>query len=179
MRKVTGLALDKRLNLCVWENSRRNYCRKKEIFVGCVRNAVEINKMSQSNPASGWEGDRKPMYQREHPTAWPVSRKSPELFRPKIQLSNLFWKADLLTCFYCKKNQEDCEVWWLRNSAFRRYKRDRGTQNRLEKFGNFWETGDRFSKVPKAFQAWKAIRRTPTRKFWKAGLFIWCKGNKN
>ena len=38
----------------------------------------------------------------------------------------LFWKADLLTCFYCKKNQEDDEVWWLRTSALRRYKKNCG-----------------------------------------------------
>ena len=34
---------------------------------------------------------------------------------------HLFWKANLLTCFKCKKNHEDCEVWWLRTSALRRY----------------------------------------------------------
>ena len=32
--------------------------------------------------------------------------------------------------------------------------------------------GARFSKVPKTFLARKAIRKTPTRLFCKAGLFI-------
>ena len=36
----------------------------------------------------------------------------------------------------------------------------------------------RFSKVPKTFWARKAIRKTATRLFCKAGLFICCKGNK-
>ena len=39
-------------------------------------------------------------------------------------------------------------------------------------------TGACFSKVPNAFRARKAIRKTPTRLFGKAGLFIYCKGNK-
>ena len=52
----------------------------------------------------------------------------------------LFWKADLWTCFYCKKNQEDCEVWWLRISALRIYKGSCGTRNRPEKFRDFCET---------------------------------------
>ena len=36
-----------------------------------------------------------------------------------------------------------------------------------------------FSKVPKTFRARKAIRKTTTSLFCKAGLFIRCKGNKN
>ena len=40
-------------------------------------------------------------------------------------------------------------------------------------------TGARFSKVPKAFRARKAIRKTPACLFCKAGLFICRKGNKN
>ena len=36
-----------------------------------------------------------------------------------------------------------------------------------------------FSEVPKIFRAPKAICKTPTRLFFKAGLFICCKGNKN
>ena len=36
-----------------------------------------------------------------------------------------------------------------------------------------------FSKVPKTFRAQKAIRKTLTCLFCKAGLFICCKGNKN
>ena len=39
--------------------------------------------------------------------------------------------------------------------------------------------GARFSKVPNLFRARKAIRKTPTRLFGKAALFICCKGNKN
>ena len=50
----------------------------------------------------------------------------------------LFWKADLLISF-----KEDCEVWWLRTSALRRYKGNCGTRNRPEKFRDFWETGPR------------------------------------
>ena len=37
----------------------------------------------------------------------------------------------------------------------------------------------RFSKVPKTFRFRKAIRKTPTRLFCKAGLFICCEGDKN
>ena len=39
--------------------------------------------------------------------------------------------------------------------------------------------GMRFSKDPKTLRARKAIRKTPTRLFCKAGLFICCIGNKN
>ena len=39
-------------------------------------------------------------------------------------------------------------------------------------------TGPSFSKVPKTFQARKAIRKTATRSLCKADLFIY-KGNKN
>ena len=47
----------------------------------------------------------------------------------------LFSKANLLTCFQCKKNKEDCEVWWLRTSALQRYKGNCGkVRNRPEKF---------------------------------------------
>ena len=52
----------------------------------------------------------------------------------------LFWKANLLTCFVCKKNQEECEVWRLRNSALRRYRGNCVTRRRPEKFRDFWET---------------------------------------
>ena len=40
-------------------------------------------------------------------------------------------------------------------------------------------SGARFSRVPKTFRAQKAIRKTTTCLFCKAGLFIRCKGNKN
>ena len=39
--------------------------------------------------------------------------------------------------------------------------------------------GARFSKVPRTFRARKAIRKTATCLFCKAGLFICCRGNKN
>jgi len=39
--------------------------------------------------------------------------------------------------------------------------------------------GTRFSKVPRTFRARKAIRKTATCLFCKAGLFICCRGNKN
>ena len=42
----------------------------------------------------------------------------------------------------------------------------------------FLSPGVRFSKDPKTLRERKAIRRTPTRLFCKAGLFICCKGNK-
>ena len=40
-------------------------------------------------------------------------------------------------------------------------------------------TGAHFSKVPRTFRARKAIRKTTTCLFCKAGLLICCKGNKN
>ena len=46
-------------------------------------------------------------------------------------------------------------------------------------FLHLWSTGARFLKVPRTFRARKAIRKTTTRLFCKAGLFICCKGNKN
>ena len=39
--------------------------------------------------------------------------------------------------------------------------------------------GPRFSKVPRTFRARKAIRKSTTCLFCKAGLFMCCKGNKN
>ena len=39
--------------------------------------------------------------------------------------------------------------------------------------------GVRFSKVPRTFRAEKAIRKSTTCLFCKAGLFICCKWNKN
>ena len=44
--------------------------------------------------------------------------------------------------------------------------------------GSFFP-GARFSKVPRTFRARKAIRKTTTCLFCKAGLLICCKGNKN
>ena len=38
---------------------------------------------------------------------------------------------------------------------------------------------DPFSKVPKTFRARKAVPKTPTHSFCKAGLFTFCKGEKN
>ena len=40
-------------------------------------------------------------------------------------------------------------------------------------------SGARFSKVPRTFRAQKAICKSTTCLFCKAGLFICCKGNKN
>ena len=42
-----------------------------------------------------------------------------------------------------------------------------------------WAPGARFSKVPRTFRARKAICKTTTCLFCKAGLSICCKGNKN
>ena len=39
----------------------------------------------------------------------------------------LWLKSVLLTCFYCKKTQENCEVWWLRSSTLWRYRGNCGT----------------------------------------------------
>ena len=39
--------------------------------------------------------------------------------------------------------------------------------------------GSCFSKAPKTFRARKAIRKTPSRVFCRAGLFICCIGNQN
>ena len=51
---------------------------------------------------------------------------------------------------------------------------------RWEKFWNlFLLSGARFSKVPRTFRARKAIRKTTTYLFCKAGLLICFKGNKN
>ena len=73
--------------------------------------------------------------------AWGLFPENPENFSgPKCRLwtaIRLFSKADLLTCFLCEKKQEDCEGWWLRTSALRRYKVNCGIQNRPEKFRNF------------------------------------------
>ena len=49
-------------------------------------------------------------------------------------------------------------------------------------FGTFEKRapgGARFSKVPKTFGLRKAIRKTTTCLFCKAGLLVCCKGNKN
>ena len=40
-------------------------------------------------------------------------------------------------------------------------------------------SGARLSKVPRTFRARKAIRKTTTCLFCKAGLFVCCKGNKD
>ena len=49
----------------------------------------------------------------------------------------LFCKADLLVCFWCKKNLEDCEVGWLRTSALWRCKGNSGTLKGPKSFGTF------------------------------------------
>ena len=51
----------------------------------------------------------------------------------------LFSKSDSLTCFQWKKTQEDCEVWWVRTVALRRWRRNCGTRNRPEKFRDIWQ----------------------------------------
>ena len=45
------------------------------------------------------------------------------------------------------------------------------------KHRSYWP-GAHFSRVPKTFRARWAIRKTPTRLVYKAGLFIYCEGNK-
>lgn len=46
--------------------------------------------------------------------------------------------------FNVRKNQEDCEVLWLRTTALRTYKGNCSTRNRPGKFRNVWETGPSF-----------------------------------
>ena len=68
---------------------------------------------------------------------------------------------------HCQKDKFNCKI---RSSAI------------IVPWLNFFSCygpGARFSKVPKTFRARKAIRKTPTSLFCKAGLFICCKGNKN
>jgi len=64
-------------------------------------------------------------WRRNFPTRFPLHPgarflESPGNFScPNSQLWNcnpLVWKADVFTCFRCKKNQEACEPWWLRTS---------------------------------------------------------------
>ena len=72
---------------------------------------------------------------------WSLFLESLEnLSDPKSQLSN--WNPLVFKrwSFLCKKNQEDCEVWWLRTSALLRYKGNCGTRNRPEKFRDFLAT---------------------------------------
>ena len=54
----------------------------------------------------------------------------------------LFWKGDLLTRFWCKKNQEHCEVWWRITTALRRYKGNCGTRNKA------WKVSGPFKNRP-------------------------------
>ena len=72
---------------------------------------------------------------------WGLFLESLEKFSgPKSQLSNynpLVLKSWCLNITFLK----DCEVWWLRTSALRRYKGNRGTRNRPEKIPDSWETG--------------------------------------
>ena len=56
---------------------------------------------------------------------------------------------------------------------------ERRKQVNLGLFPNETDLGARLSKVPKTFRARKAIRKTPTFLFCKAGRFICCKGNKS
>lgn len=85
----------------------------------------------------------------------PVSVKSRELLRARkagCQTSIcLLWAADLLTCFYCKKNQEDCMLWWLRTSALQRHKGNFSPQKGPEKLRDLWETDHSGEKQPDSF----------------------------
>ena len=51
-------------------------------------------------------------------------------------------------------------------------------ESRIQTF-SVYVPGARFSKVPRTFRARKAIRKTATCLFCKAGLLICCKGNRN
>ena len=68
----------------------------------------------------------------------------------------LFWKPDLLTCFHCEKNQDDCEVWRLnRTSALRRYEGNCDIRNRPEQIHDFLETSPRFLRLVQVhFPVW-------------------------
>ena len=86
--------------------------------------------------------------------------KVPWTFRvrkAKCQISmHWFWKADLLAYFYCKKNKEDYEVWWLRTSVLRGFEGNCGTRNGpkssglLINRGPFLESPENFSG-PKSY----------------------------
>ena len=62
---------------------------------------------------------------------------------------------------------------------FRKRSRWRRFAKKLVSLFSCIRPGARFSKVTKTFRARKAIRKTTTYSFCKAGLLICCKGNKN
>ena len=65
----------------------------------------------------------------------------PRTYRaPKSQLSNfnlLVLRSWSFNMFLCSKNQDDCEVWWLRTSSMRRYKGICGTELDPKSFRTF------------------------------------------
>ena len=68
------------------------------------------------------------------------------------------------------KNEQDCEVWLLRTSALRRYKGNRGTRNRPNKFRDVWETG------PSSLLPFQGNSRKLVASLWSASLY-WQKQN--
>ena len=84
-----------------------------------------------------------------------------------------FSLASSLSFFFCKFRSALTKLIALQNLANQR------KILKIVKFVVTFNPGAHFSKVPKTFRARKAIPKTATRLFCKAGLFICCKGNKN
>ena len=115
----------------------------------------------------------------------PVSGKSRKLFGPEKLFVKLrpAYCAKLVFSYVVKgiKIKITAKFRASRRLRFEDTKRIMAPEIRPKSFGTFEKQvpGARFSKVPKAFRARKAIHKTPTHLFCEAGLFICCKGNKN
>ena len=113
-----------------------------------------------------------------------VSRKSRRLFGPEKPFVKLRPAHSVKLIFLYVVKAINIKI----TAKFRASKRLRfedtkrimSPEIRPKSFGTFEKQapGVRFSKVPKTFRAGKAIRKTTTRSFCKADLFICCKGNK-
>ena len=115
----------------------------------------------------------------------PVSRKSRELFRARKAILKLrpAYSVKLVFSYVAERIKINITAKFRasRRLHFEDRKRIMSPDLRPKSFGTFEKQapGARFSKVPRTFRARKAIRKTTTRLFCKAGLFICCKGNKN
>ena len=108
----------------------------------------------------------------------PVSRKSRKLSGPEkpfLKLRHAYY-VKLVFSYVVKgiKIKVKAKFLPLRRLRFEDTKRLMSPEIRLKR-----APGGRFSKVPRTFRARKAIRKTMTCLFCKAGLLICCKGNKN
>ena len=115
----------------------------------------------------------------------PVSRKSRELFGPEKPFVKLrpIYCVKLVFSYVVKgiKIKINAKFRASRRLRFEETKRIMSPEIRPKSFGTFEKQGPgaRFSKVPRTFRARKAIRKTMTYLFRKAGLLVYCKGNKN